>query len=949
MRLLQPWALVMLISLPLLVASLFVGRSRPGARRVVPLVLRSAAVLALALAAAGAQFVDSGVGVDVVFAIDVSDSIGPQGAAEAQAFVEEALARSRPEDRAAVVLVGREGVVERGLQSGLTRPTRESPVDTSATALSDGILRSLSLFSDLRERRIVLLSDGQETAGSAIDAARIASDAGVSVYALPLTSRPAEGEVYLRRVTAPTEVRVDEAHELDVIIAATEEADAVITVLRDDVYYGEDRLRLSPGDNVVSFSGSFSTEGVHRYTVSVSSRRDPITVNNEAEALVRTTGKPGVLYVSTDPAEPVIQALRSQGIRVNPVSTEQMPADVENLVPYDAVIFDNVPAASLSTRRMTAVEQYVRDTGGGFIMIGGDSSFGAGGYYRTPIERALPVDMDVTSAMKVPSLAMIFVIDKSGSMGSVEVSGQSKLDLVKEAVIASIEIMNEFYSVGLLAFDADFEWTVPMTTAGNRRQIAQDLARLASGGGTVLEGALLEAHRTLEAQEAAVKHLIVLSDGLTSDAEFEKIIKDMVEDSITVSTVSIGSSSDRELMGNIAEWGNGRSYHATDSRSVPRIFTSETTIVSRNLIVEENFIPTVRALSPVLQGIRPDEIPPLRGFVLTYQKTGAQQVLAGTGFNPILSTWQYGLGRSAAFTSDLRGKWGEAWLRWPRDPQFLAQLVRWTQRPAGSSRFNVSFEPEADATTVVVDAVEADGRFRNLLMLSALVQLPDGSRQVTDLPQVAPGRYSASVPSELEGGYLVTVFGETEAPQTYGFSVPYAREYTRFDTDFALLEQLAEAGGGRVLGADDPGEMFAPARSGRTYRDALWMWLLVTAVVLLVLELLIRKLILPVGVVAGGRRQAVSAADAVAAAPGSGPAPGKEPGHAGADEAAAAAAAGMDRHEPATPTYEELRRQVAEAYRREVASKREFKRWYEGGEHNPVAERKIHIARKRRD
>lgn len=932
MRLLQPWALLLLLAVPLLVLSLVLGRARrPGLRRILPLVFRIAGLASLAFAAAGAQLLDPGSGMDVVFAVDASDSVGPQGLDESATFIREAASAMRQGDRGAIVLIGRESATERGLREELTGLTNESVIDTTATSISDGLLRSLSLFSDQRERRIVLLSDGQETIGDGVDAARIVRDAGVSIFTVPLSARPAAGEVFVRSIQAPTEVRVDETHEVSVVIAATEESDATVTVLRDNNYYGEERVQLAPGDNVVTVQGGFSDEGVHSYSVVVENRRDPIAVNNEAEALVRVTGQPSILYVASEPSEPVLAALSSQGITAEAVTSDGMPDNINELITYDAVVFDNVPAYDLSVKRMEMIEQYVRDTGGGFVMLGGDASFGAGGYYATPVEKALPVDMDVTSSMKVPSLAMIFVIDKSGSMGAVEVTGLSKLDLVKEAVIASIEIMNDYYTVGLLAFDADSEWTVPLTRAGNREQIAEDLSRLSSGGGTVLEGALVEARAALAQQEAAVKHLIVLSDGLTSDAEFEELVNGLAQDSVTVSTVSIGSSSDRELMRNIAKWGGGRSYHTSDTSSVPRIFTSETTIVSRNLIVEEDFIPTVTALSPILQGIEPEQIPPLRGFVLAYQKTGAQQVLSGTGSNPLLSTWQYGLGRSAAFTSDLRNKWGASWLDWDQYQQFLAQMVRWTQRPAGDSRFRTRFQSEADTTTLVVDALEPDGAFRNLLSLSALVRDPAGGSEVIDLEQTEPGRYEAEIPSGTEGSYLVTVYGDPEAPpETYGFSVPYAREYIAFETDYARLEEISEVGNGEVFQPDEGSRAFVPSLSGESYRDTLWKYLLVAAVLALVIELIIKKLILPVGtVVTTLRAEKKERRRSRRRASGSDEQPGGT--------------------QQETASYEELRRQVAEAYRRESAVRRPYGRWHEGGEHNPVAERKIHIARKRRD
>lgn len=928
MQFLYPWLLLLLVVVPAPAAGLYLlMHGRPGPRRMVALLLRSVAVALLVLALAGLIGGKATTGVDVMFIVDRSDSVTPTAAQQAREFASTALQSATEADRTGVVFFGREATIERSLQSGPADLSNESVVDTGGSSIADGILAALSAFADGGDRRIVLLSDGNQTDGNATAAARSAAEAGITVDVLPLQIDEPADEVFVRAVSTRSEVRLGEVHELRVIVGSAASAQATVTVFRDAEYFGEQRVRLAAGDNVVTFAGAFAVEGVHEYTVVVQSARDGVAINNQASTTIRVTGEPTVLYVADQPALSVIEALALQDVLVETVDAAGMPTSLDALVSYEAVIFDNIPAYDLSVARMEAVERYVRDTGGGFVMIGGDSSFGAGGYYRTPIERVLPVDMDVTSSMKIPSLAMVFVIDKSGSMGSVEVSGATKLDLVKEAVIASVEIMNPYYTVGLLAFDADFEWTVPLVRAGERQQIIDDLAQLSSGGGTVLEGALQEAEAELADIEAAVKHLIVLSDGLTSDADFEPLIKSMRENHITVTTVSIGSSANRELMDDIAEWGNGRSYHTSDTQNIPQIFASETTIVSRNLVVEETFVPTVQSSGPILRGVDTRRLPPLRGFVLAYQKSGADQILSGVGGNPLLSTWQYGLGRSVAFTSDLGAKWGVEWLRWADYPRLVTQMVRWASRERAASSLDVAFAQEEARVNVTVDATNPDGSFRNLLELRALVRSVAGGTGDADtefdLRQAAPGRYTGSFAAPARGTYLLTVVGPNTAPQTYGYSVPYPAEYLDFQTDYATLNQVALAGGGRILSADDAVGVFAPTGMDSRRTDLLYPYLVLIAIGLLLVELLFKQVLFP-----ARATRPVTPVEAV---------DGEEPRRRGRQPR-------RKRSESAPPSYEEIREQVAHAYRTE---RHDSRRWFDRDALNPVAERKVHVAAKR--
>ncbi|TVQ23824.1 MAG: VWA domain-containing protein, partial [Spirochaetaceae bacterium] len=656
-----------------------------------------------------------------------------------------------------------------------------------------------------------------------------------------------DGEVFVRRVDAPPVVRVGETHEFAAVIFAADPTPADVVVLRDGSYFGEERVTLGSGDNVIAFQGRFDEPGIRRYTVRVDAPRDTILENNEATAVVSVTDESRVLYVAGDPSRPYLAALRAQGLRTTVVTPDGLPGDVPSLSAYDLVVLDNIPAYDLSIARMQSLERYVRDTGGGLIAIGGDRSFGAGGWFATPLERVLPLDMDTTSTMKIPSVSMLFVIDKSGSMGAIEVSGVTRLDLVKEAVVSALEIMNPFHRVGVIAFDADAEWTVPMTQAGERDAIVRDLIRLEPGGGTVLGPALREAIDALAVEETVTRHVIVLSDGLTSDGDLTPLVRELTERSITVSTVSVGASADRRLMRTIAEAGGGRSYHAGSAADVPRIFADETSIVGRNMVVEEVFVPSIASGGSILAGFDEVDIPPLRGFVLAYPKPAADVLLIGPGDNPILAAWRYGLGRSVAFTSDLRGRWAREWLDWDAFARFAGQMARWAQRRPESDGLRVAIELDPRATaaqaSIKVEARTPRGAYRNNLDLSALVQPPADEPFTVLVDQVGPGAYQARFDLSGEGLYLVSVVDDaTSSVRTSGIEVSYNQEYTRFDTDYALLERAAQVGGGQMLTNDQAPAVFSSSAGSLSYSDRAWRILLALALALLVTDIVARKL-----------------------------------------------------------------------------------------------------------
>src|SRR5690606_5278540 len=193
---------------------------------------------------------------------------------------------------------------------------------------------------------------------------------------------------------------------------------------------------------------------------------------------------------------------------------------------------------------------------------------------------------DTPHNLIVPSLAMILVLDRSGSMAETQ-RGFSKLDLAKEAALGVLDLIEPRDLLGVIAFDSTAEWIVPVQPAANRLAFASSIASLAPQGGTNLAPAIEEALGAFTGIEASVKHLIILSDGRSSSGAFEALTNRLRALGVTVSTVGIGSDADQELLENISIWGGGRYYFTEDIQTVPQIFAVETMVVSRPILINE--------------------------------------------------------------------------------------------------------------------------------------------------------------------------------------------------------------------------------------------------------------------------------------------------------------------------------------------------------------------------
>jgi Ca-activated chloride channel family protein len=831
----RPWAVALLV---LAVLALPLGRRRLGARWRVATALRAATLALLALALAGPQLRVPVPAVNVVFAVDRSLSMTPDGRRAEEQFLRAALARMQPHDRAGVVAFA-------------GRPRLVVPVDVhpalgdlgpaaapDATDIGSALDLAAGMLPADGARRVVLLSDGAENRGDALAAARLARQAGVAVDVVPILPARAD-DVLVDALVAPQAARPGEVYDVRAVLRATAPADAAVTLWRDGAVVATKRIAVAAGTTVVPFSETAGAPGTHRYRVDVDAVPETLRENKHGEALVVVRDAPRVLFVAS--AATALPAwLRGQGLRVDVRSPDRVPEHPAGFGGYGSIVLDDVSALDLTRAQQESIRDFVGVQGGGLVAIGGPRSFGLGGYAGTPLEEALPVAMDVRQTMALPTVAIVLVIDTSGSMDAFG-SELAKEELAKEIASSVIDLLGEHDQIGVITFDQDYRWLVPPTEARDRQKVLDQIARLKAGGGTVMYPPLRSAWEFLRRSPARIRHVIVLSDGLTDPGDFRGIAALLTRDRITLSTVAIGPDADLAFMRNLARWGGGRAYAAKDLYAVPRIFTAEALMAVRSFLVEEPVPLLRRGEAPTLAGLPVP--PPIRGYVATAPKPAADIGLTGPRGDPVLASWQYGIGRSVAVTTDDGARWTAPWASWPQAASFWSQAVRWTLgSDAPGLALAASVNDDGSSGTVTLEAQRADGGPLDELDVRAEVTGPDGARQRVDLAQDAPGRYAGTWRVGGTGTYSLTALvrrgGRLMGTRTVGVVVPYSPEYRTPGGNPTLLSRIAETTGGAVLGSPD--QAFRPGRG--TGRREAWPSLAAAAVGLLLVEVATRRL-----------------------------------------------------------------------------------------------------------
>jgi uncharacterized membrane protein len=841
----QPLMLLMLLAVPLLFVLHRLSRNTlPERRKRLVMAVRVLVMALLVFAAAEPRLYTRADQVAVAFLTDVSDSTGAEGRERELGWIRQALQSAGDQDESMVIAFGADTAIERPLSGSREMSQLSSVVDGTRSNLAGAVRLALAALPTDRLRKIVLLSDGNENLDSVAEQARIAASANVPISVVPLGARGSP-EMLVRSLETPSFIREGENFSASISIESTVDSPARLHLISDGKLIATQDVDVTVGSNTFVLPQEPQTQGFHLFRVQLETPNDTYPQNNEAGSYTVVAGRPRVLVIEGEAGETryLAEALRSAGLTTDVKAVGEATIDTGVLRGYESVVLANVPANRLTLPQMRSISSYVQNLGGGLVVVGGERSYGVGRYGRTPLEEALPVRMDLRGRTLTASVALVLVIDVSGSMAGGP--GASKMDLAKEAAIRATEFLGEQDQLGILAFDDSNKWLQEPNFLTDPQAVQVLIGTLSPGGGTSIYPAAEAAYFSLVPLEAKVKHIILLTDGLSTGGDYDNLTANMRGQQITLSTVAIGSDADFNLLRRLADMGGGRYYEGNDPFDLPQLVVKETQEVARAAIVEEEFRPLQVGASPIMEGVDPTQFPPLRGYVSTTPKPSSQIVLVSKLGDPVLSEWQYGLGRVVAWTSDAKNRWSTDWVNWPDFNRFWAQMVKRTLPVPIDRNTAITVSPEQGAVRITVDSSTDDKSYLNFLTTRAVLVRPDQTQMDVSLPQVAPGRYETRVPVNQEGAHFINVIQQDQAGQLLGtrpagFVVPYSPEYRDLRTNPDLLTQIARASGGKVLA--EPAESFAIEQASAGQPRELWPLMLTLAALLFMFDVAARRL-----------------------------------------------------------------------------------------------------------
>lgn len=832
-----PWLLLTLVPLFCLVTAVAWRYGGLGEKRKKFILARRLAMITLlCLAMVGMTVTMQSKMTTTVFLVDVSDSMS-SSVKTLEAELKKALQGVPARNKVGLVAFGADARVEQFVsEKNFFAGFETAPIST-ATNLENAVQTGLSMFSDEDAKRLVVITDGMETEGNVQKMAANLKAAEVSLKVQKVKQEIGD-EVYIADLEIPEKVNIGDSFQVKVEIESNVETAAFLSLYSGNTLKKKEEIQLSTGTNTFVFQDTRNEEGFVGYKAIIEPSKDTVSLNNEYAAFTESEPGEQVLLIAGEEGNcgALETVLKAANVKYDLILPDVAPGKLSDLNKYKSIILNDVYEDTLSSGFLSIVESYVRDYGGGLIAIGGENSFALGGYKDTVLEKILPVYMDLQGEDEVGPIAMNLVIDCSGSMA--DGKGLSNLELAKESAVSAVDTLRDIDQIGVLSFSDSYSWVQKSTAVKNKDKINAKIGGIEIDGGTNIYPALKEACEQIKKTDTKFKHVILLTDGQDGHREYADLLKDINENNITLSTVSVGEGADTSLLQYLATQGGGRYYHTDMNSDLPKIFAQEVFLLTDTYLVNREFTPGIVNRETILSNVAEQGLPAMLGYVASTKKETATPILVSDDERPILTVWQYGLGKTVAFNSDGTMQWTRNYANWEEYSLFWKNLIKYTVTESEDENNRILAEQSGSG----VDITYQSSSYSASTRVTAIYTGEDGETKEIELEPSAPGTFENHISLDKTGVYSLNVRqeedGEVTANRNAIVTMQYSAEYRFQDDTGALTAFVQDAGGEEIENLD--GIYNEKLEKVSAARD-LSIYLFVVAILLFFYDVLIRR------------------------------------------------------------------------------------------------------------
>jgi len=807
------------------------------------LVVRGLVTACVLLALLGVQLPIGGNRTTTIFLVDLSNS-NKTHLEDAKAYLGDTISQMPSGNSYGIVTFGSNTLVEQFVTGEKQYTGLMTIPEKSATNFEEAISKAISMIPENSKGRLVLLTDGKETKGDIHRMAQAVTASRVEMCALLYENEQLQ-DAYIDNVTLPAYLHPGDEYSIKVLVESNYDTDAVITIFNGSKQVAANQIHLNKGSNHFVFREQVSEEiegnAMESLRIQVNAAGDGCEENNSYNAFAVVEAPPKVLVITDRNTDITAfsKVLEAAGSDYTVLSALNAPDNIQDMLTYKSTILVDTYIDELPPGFLANLETYVKDYGCGFVCCGGEDSFALGGYRDTVIETVLPVDMELRGMNEAPTMAMVMVIDHSGSMlGDMNGQGGSNLDVAIKATNVAVDNLRDKDYVGVLTFDDGYSWQVALTKAEDRESIKTEVKKIEAGGGTTIKPALQEAYRAISGSDASVKHVILLTDGMGETTNYADVIKNYSESGITLSTVAVGRDSDTKLLENLAEECGGRYYYSDLSSDIPKIFAREVFLGGDSFIQNGDFALSVRSGHELTRELFAEGWPYVYGYVAASPKTASSSIITSAGKDdPILTVWQYGLGRTVAWNTDVTGEWSGGFSGKDDYAQLWKRIVDYSAGNAHMGEDSVNVVTTDEQMEIAYEAKD----YGTDTEIMATVIDPEGQSSEVKLYATAPGKYKAELPTEQNGMYHFNIRrlekGEITGYMTTAATVQFSDEY-KYDVDTSVFLSFMEKQGKMISETD---YLWTKITNHAGGKKPLANILIATSIVLFLLDVAMRR------------------------------------------------------------------------------------------------------------